>query len=538
MSLSLSAIRNLHNNESIVFDRANDTLKNAGFWQNLKSIFNICGAQDKNRQTINEIKSALRNDWNIQSEDLLEIADGMLDKVRTDRAIGAAQINGILDEIERLSDNAQPVIRERAMMHMAARPFPPELDAAREEIVGFIADHISIDSRVRAIPLSADVKQMATNTLTQIRNLGRVLQGSRSTPDPGLLSVCVKHLVPLLWQDGPNGDRVLRPAPERLSRMDALSRFLGAAETRAQQLGQPRLLDLALKFIDKILDLPDPGAFDHLEALIRDVPLQDLVRIDAGLSAADVFNRYLASLQPPAPDPAVGGSVAGVQPSESGPAAGELPRIHNKEELAAFIRSLDATSQFGTVSESLKWKDADGVQRQTYDYRGIVFRGVRRSISKGLRFDTGFQSEKPLKEPKYLREAMGLGTGTRGNIANRGVTGDSGVSTAKNPAGALIYRGARDLLYVIDTTKIPQSRKPWEGKCWDMDETFVKNGFGKREDSGDVATGGEVNCSEIPPAAIIGALVISAETDNAADPAEKVRHLKGCELHFNPGYQP
>lgn len=548
---ALTAINNFKDGDRVVYDQQSGTLKAAGFWHRVKSFFGVRSAKDQNQDTLEALKSAILHDPRLTGGALDDIADALFAEIRTDRAIDASVLKGIFDGFSQLATNTQPMLKTRVLMHMAFRPFPPELGRAQEEVVDFIADHLSRDPAVQRDPASAKIPEKATQTLGLIRDLGRQLHGSRGTPDPRLLPVYVKNLVPLLWSVDAQGNRTLRGGSERWNRMGTLSRYLAAAETRAQQLGEPNFVNLAMKFLDGLLSMPDPGPFDHLEDLIRDVPLEDLVRLDAGLTASDIDGRYLASLQPPAPPPPPPAPAPAADPdpvavpvpdpapavaASSGAAAGpSIPAIHNEQEFIAFIKSLDETSAFGTVLPDVRMRDADGVSRQTFDFRGIVFRGEDRDT--GIRFN-GFDSQTDLSDVANRREAMGLGTGAPGNIINRGVTGNSGVSTAKNPAAAMVYRKAGDILYVIDTRKIPRGAQPWNGRAWDMDETFLQNNFGTRDRSGAVATGGEVNCSVIPAAAIIGAIVISREADEPAAAADKIRNLKDCPVTFNPAYRP
>ena len=222
---------------------------------------------------------------------------------------------------------------------------------------------------------------------------------------------------------------------------------------------------------------------------------------------------------------------------QTAPTVKPMPKIRNLEELKAFVASLDDNTHFGTVSEGAELADADEVKRKTFTFGGIVFRGADRSWD-GLKESGGFKSQNALSEIANWREAAGLGTGPKGKIISRGATGKSGVSTAKTPLGALIYRGKSHSLYVIDTTKIPRGEHPWEGKAWDMDRTYSANGFGEEKGKVPGAMGGEVNCSGIPLSAVIGRIEVSDEAQDATDPAVRMAILKKCPIEFNPDYKP
>ena len=75
------------------------------------------------------IHHAFLNDPRFASRDLQSAAVRMLAQVRTDRAIGAAQLRDIADELFRLSgegagNGVDAVIRERVALHLAARSLP------------------------------------------------------------------------------------------------------------------------------------------------------------------------------------------------------------------------------------------------------------------------------------------------------------------------------------------------------------------------------------------------------------------------------
>ncbi|MBR6021598.1 MAG: hypothetical protein IK066_04185 [Kiritimatiellae bacterium] len=326
-STARTAINNFNDDAQVIFDPKAGTFKSVSFWQKIKLFFGIPSARAQNQKTLNELEAAILNDPRLDGDDIQDYTQELFKDIRTDRAINVSDLKGIVDGFERIAANThtQPMLKQRVMMHMAFCYFPEELGRCQDEITEFVADHLSRDRALQQNPGGSNIRQMTRDTLFLIRDLGRVLHGSQGAPDRRLLPIYVKHLVPLLWRVDPYGNRQLRRGTERWSRMEALSQFLVAAEARAQRANQPALVDLALRCLDGILDMPEPGPFGfdtrsgepkaHLQSFIETVPLEDLVRIDAGLTPVDVFNRYLAGLQQPAPapDPAAAPAPADAQ---------------------------------------------------------------------------------------------------------------------------------------------------------------------------------------------------------------------------------
>ena len=70
--------------------------ESVGILQRLKSFFNIGDARLKNAETLTAIHHAILNDPRYFSQDVQAEAARLLSEVRTDRAIGVAQIKSII----------------------------------------------------------------------------------------------------------------------------------------------------------------------------------------------------------------------------------------------------------------------------------------------------------------------------------------------------------------------------------------------------------------------------------------------------------
>ncbi|MGQ5524681.1 hypothetical protein ACUHMQ_15665 [Chitinimonas sp. PSY-7] len=157
-----------------------------------------------------------------------------------------------------------------------------------------------------------------------------------------------------------------------------------------------------------------------------------------------------------------------------------------------------------------------------FGYQGLVFRGDTRAPHLVAGSD-GFDSKKVLHVPVNLLEAQGL-LGPA-----MGATGQAGVSTAKKLENAFYYcAGMHDgYIYIIDTARLPALEA-----AYDMAEITIQNGYKKSDE-----TGGEVNVTKIPFAAVVGWITIPNADDVLADGADAMlRTLNIDWVHFNPHY--
>ena len=251
-----------------------------------------------------------------------------------------------------------------------------------------------------------------------------------------------------------------------------------------------------------------------------------------------VPERVLPPRNAPGPVPVIGTMVA---------QGAKMPKIANAQQLKDFIKNLTLDARFGSEHEDAKESDAIGRERQTYTFRGIVFRSERRKMHELYDVNTmkpGFTSRNDLAVSRNRTEAMGLGVKGKNEkgeetLTGPGATGQSGVSCAKTIGGVIGYVGGGHTFYIIDTTKIPKDEK-----AWDMENTILRNGLLKTDESN-----GEVNISYIPKKAIVGSVYIPAQSkiDDKTGSEERwatVRSIAlgtryvNLEVAFNPEYQP
>ena len=131
--VTLDTISRFGGTGKMLLDAQGTGLESAGVMHRLKSFFNFGDARAKNAATLNAIRSAVLSDPRFAPADLQAQAQRLLDDVRTDRAIDASQIKGLVKALKKLAENCQEPLPESAA------------DDLREFIVqlkdkGFVAD--------------------------------------------------------------------------------------------------------------------------------------------------------------------------------------------------------------------------------------------------------------------------------------------------------------------------------------------------------------------------------------------------------------
>ena len=244
-----------------------------------------------------------------------------------------------------------------------------------------------------------------------------------------------------------------------------------------------------------------------------------------------------------------------------------MPKIRSQAEFVTFFKSLHANSQYGKIQKDEVENDVNGEPRQTYVFKGIVFRSSLDTPTL-MKDQGGLKSRNDLSVPENKTEAMGLGVinETTGRAAGWGATGKNGVSTARTVAGAIVYLNPNCTFYVIDTTKLPKKEK-----AWDMEYNVYKNGLlerrmekveikdknlGDKDEFVEVPldeTKNEVNISDVPKNAIIGWINVPpfyypGENTSAQGKLQYIQDrlftlnkdsaMEHYEIEFNPDYDP
>ena len=144
MALSIDAIRNFAGTDRILVGQQG-VLQSVDKGQRFRSFFNIGDARQRNSETLAAIHQAIVNDPRYFARDVQQEAVRLLSQVRTDRAIGAAEIKSIIDRLDSMSlpgqrrAAAQNIVTARLAVRGRPDFLPPGMETgyarlAREEI--------------------------------------------------------------------------------------------------------------------------------------------------------------------------------------------------------------------------------------------------------------------------------------------------------------------------------------------------------------------------------------------------------------------
>ena len=175
--ISLDTISRFNGTGNVLLNTSGTDLESVGVKQSLKSFFNVGDARDRNNTTMSAIRDAVFNDPRFKSRDLKDRAKLLLDGVRTDRAIDASRIKGIVKELLALVDGTDSALNKRVDLHLAAGNTDLRGCAAQYvEQVAFVArQHVrkvardAITAAVASNPLVKD-EEVEVNVAGAIKN--------------------------------------------------------------------------------------------------------------------------------------------------------------------------------------------------------------------------------------------------------------------------------------------------------------------------------------------------------------------------------
>lgn len=137
MPLSLDALRNFGGNDRLLVDARSGAVLSENRLQRFKSFFNIGDARQKNAETLSMIHHAFLNDPRFSSGELQREVARLLNQVRTDRALGAAQIRNIVDTMFKLADSREG-FGSRVEAHVAATGLPDSLRGVERPVLDYV----------------------------------------------------------------------------------------------------------------------------------------------------------------------------------------------------------------------------------------------------------------------------------------------------------------------------------------------------------------------------------------------------------------
>ena len=292
MALTVDTIRNFGGVGNITLDQQKTGIEESKL-QGFKSFFNIGDARQKNAETLLAIHHAILNDPRYFSQSVQSEAARLLSQVRTDRAIGAAQIQSI---IARLDEMSTPGTRRAAAMdvvsgHLAARGFPDFLSPCGEQGYAKLArEHVASKNEPAGGYGRMNFKAGLDAFEATMRNLFARL-GDGAGDGEVLSSICGKAMRAV--------DGGLKPQDSLEELVDKLKANLDESRALGTEYGEQTRLDVVelLKDMEKPI-APTTNAPNPIRALAeagRSVPVTGLANLGAGSSAEEI-NDALRSL--------------------------------------------------------------------------------------------------------------------------------------------------------------------------------------------------------------------------------------------------
>ena len=311
MAITLNTIRHFSGTDRMVLDAQGNGFQSVGVSQRLKSFFGIGDARAKNAETIRVIHNAFLNDPRFATQDLRSKATRLLEQVRTDRAIDAKCIHGIMQEMDRLAANSVSILEERAAMHFAAVGVDTRLEGFADDVKEIARMHV-VDSAAASaaanngvVDVAQLVKEAHDACLCAVLNVA----DRDHRADPKLVDFVGRHLRQFVVR----GDNTLRPMNEIARRVNETCRFFNAAVRDAQdhlrdgfgpgRMNGAEMVELenvnvwprmraAFKFIDTVGVFVPASLFAKVRDYVAKVPLHDLIHLDRNSSADEIYSAF------------------------------------------------------------------------------------------------------------------------------------------------------------------------------------------------------------------------------------------------------
>ena len=266
MALTIDSIRNFAGNGSVTFDLQNDGLR-SGMLQKFRSFFNIGNARQQNADTLVAIHHAIANDPRFAAPDVQAEAARLLSQVRTDRAIGAAQIKGIVQTLDSLTLDTEASVRARVTARLAAT-MPPWAAGYEKEVSHVVILHVTKGKTADTSYSALDVVGRMQEALARI-DLALTYAGD----DPDLREI----LLSTLERTMRNYDSTLASEETVRQRVDTFREDLARLDACAQRSADPAAVKkLGVEYIQMLGKPVHPGVIDALDDFVRNLPAKPL----------------------------------------------------------------------------------------------------------------------------------------------------------------------------------------------------------------------------------------------------------------------
>ena len=336
MALNIDSIRNYAGTGSITLNQQGTGVEKSSL-QRFRSFFDIGDARMKNAATLTAIHHAILNDPRFAAQDIQSEAARLLSQVRTDRAIDAAQIKGIIQTLDSLVLNTEAAVKERVTLRLAAKM--PDWAAGHErEVAGVVLAHVLKGQTAAGGYAAIDVAGRVSEALDRVR-----AALDHAGDDPALKDLVFSTLGrTMIAIDG-----TLASRQKVQQRINTFRDDLDAINTRAQRSADPAVTrQLGIDFIKTLGKPVHPGVIGVIDDFATSLPYKQLGALGPNSSASDIiravhrFSELVRTTMldyPQGSEPLVGGEeVVPAQTYIIQRAISELPPAARQNLLAAF----------------------------------------------------------------------------------------------------------------------------------------------------------------------------------------------------------
>ena len=465
MALNIDSIRNFAGTGSIMLDQQGTGVEKSAL-QRFTSFFNIGDARMKNAETLTAIHHAILNDPRFAAQDIQSEAARLLSQVRTDRAIDAAKIKGIIQTLDNLLLNTEAAVKERVTLRLAAKM--PDWAAGHErEVAGVVLAHVlkgqAAAGGYAAIDVAGRVNEALDNIRAAIAHAG---------DDPDLKDLVFSTLGrTMIAIDG-----TLASRQKVQQRINTFRDDLDAINTRAQRSADPAVTrQLGIDFIKTLGKPVHPGVIGVIDDFATSLPYKQLGALGPNSSASDIiravhrFSELVRTTMldyPQGSEPLVGGEeVVPAQTYIIQRAISELPPAARQNLLAAF-ESKEGLGACAYIASQASNGSATG------DFNTVTFvcRHLQAEAGKPLGYPGGYDRKafistySPIARCAF-NPAHAIG-GTAAEPLRAAILGPHQFNRAQFPAEALhakIDAAAKSMLtgtFAVEMKKLATGQKP------------------------------------------------------------------------------
>ena len=175
MAITLNTILQFAGNDRILLNAQGTGLQSVNRMQRFKSFFDLGNARQKNAETLTAIHHAVLNDPRFAARDLQLEAVRLLEEVRVDRALSAAQIKSIAQALDRLGSGTDAIMDERVKKCMAHVDMPPELAKYAKDVCTIAQTHVVAAAHAPGANAgSLDVERLVRETVAACQDASEI----------------------------------------------------------------------------------------------------------------------------------------------------------------------------------------------------------------------------------------------------------------------------------------------------------------------------------------------------------------------------